>query len=320
MRVRFKWLTAIFRSRLVHRRIAMSLAVAALAIVMSSCRSPEPAVTPAVRPAPQSFAVKGVLREIKADGRTAVIRHEEITNYMAAMTMPFHVLDTNELTGLKAGDEIAFRLLVTEEESWIDHITPTGRSVSSETKLTPAAPAPINAPGEFRLTNIPDFALTNEFGQPLSLHGFKGRAVAMTFFFTRCPIPEYCPRLTKNFQGAIERLKAAPAGPTNFHFLSISFDPVDTPVLLRSYARQYRYDSNHWSFVTGNIEQIHELARGFGVGVTKSGAGYDHNFSTIVFDATGRLQNLWPIGGDMTDHLVSEIAKAARAKEDSVTR
>jgi protein SCO1/2 len=287
--------------------------MSALVLLVASCRSQQPTGPAATRVEPQFFAVKGVVREVKPDGRTIVVRHEEITNYMAAMTMPFRVKDTNGLAGLKAGDEIAFRLLVTKDESWIDRVTRTGRASPADPPSISSAPA-TNTPAEFRLTTIPDFALTNEFGQPLSLHSFQGRAVGLTFFFTRCPIPEYCPRLTKNFQGAIERLKALPDGPTNFHFLSISFDPVDTPVLLRSYARQYKYDSNHWSFVTGNNEQIQELARGFGVGVTKEGGGYNHNFSTVIFDAAGRLQNMWPIGGDMTDQIAAEINKAARAR------
>ena len=261
----------------------------------------------------QSFVVKGTIRELKPDGRTAVIRHEEIVNYMEAMTMPFRVRDTNELAGLKPGDEVNFRLVVTEDASWIEHVTRTGRSAPVEPKRAVNI-TPTNDPGVFRLGNIPDFALTNEFGQTLSLHGFQGRAVAMTFFFTRCPIPEYCPRLTKNFQGAIEKLKAIPGGPTNFHFLSISFDPIDTPLVLRSYGSHYRYDSNHWSFVTGNIDQIQELARGFGVSVKLEGGTYDHSFSTAIFDATGRLQNMWPIGGDMTDQIVTEMTKAAQAK------
>jgi protein SCO1/2 len=276
-----------------------------------SCQGPRLSAPESASAKPRAFTVRGVVREVKSDGRTLIVKHEEITNYMAAMTMPFRVRDTNELTGLQPGDNIAFRLTVTADESWIDQIARTGHAPPTETE---PAPAPTDAPAEFRLTTIPDFALTNEFGQPLSLHGFQGRAVAMTFFFTRCPIPEYCPRLTRNFQGAMERLKALPDGPTNFHFLSISFDPVDTPALLRSYARQYRYDSNHWSFVTGNHQQILELARGFGVGVTKEGSLYNHNFSTVIFDAAGRLQNMWPIGGDMTDQIVAEINKAARAK------
>jgi protein SCO1/2 len=281
-----------------------------VAVLAPGCRGPQHS-TSASAQQPKVFAVRGVVREVKADGRTVIVRHEEITNYMTAMTMPFRAKNTNELAGLKAGDEVAFRLSVTDEESWIDQVTRIGGFLPMEAKPVPSP----NTPPEFRLTTIPDFALTNEFGRPLSLQGFQGRAVAMTFFFTRCPIPEYCPRLAKNFQGAIERLKALPDGPTNFHFLSISFDPVDTPALLRSYGRQYRYDSNHWSFVTGNHGQILELARGFGVGVTKEGGVYNHNFSTVIFDAAGRLQNMWPIGGDMTDQIVTEINKAARAKE-----
>lgn len=257
------------------------------------------------------YLVKGVVRELKPDRRTVVIRHEAISNYMEAMTMPFRVRATNDLEGLQPGDEVNFRLQVTEDSSWIDQVRRTGKTVGLDAaKPTPASPT--NEPGVFRLENIPDFALTNEFGQPISLRQFKGRALAMTFFFARCPIPEYCPRLAKNFQGATAKLKAMPGGPTNFHFLSISFDPLDTPLVLRAYAHGYGCDSNHWSFITGNAEQIQELARGFGVAVKLEGGTYDHGFSTAIFDATGKLQNMWPIGGDMTDQIVVEILKAAR--------
>ncbi len=291
-----------------------SLLILALALATSSCGE-KPSPSAATSKTNQSFAVKGIIRELKTDGRTVVIRHEKIPDYMEAMTMPFRVRDTNELAGLNPGDEVNFRLIVTEEASWMEHVTRTGRSIPIEPKPAPSSTATAtNEPGVFRLGNIPDFALTNEFRQPLSLQFFTGRAVAMTFFFTRCPIPEYCPRLTKNFQGAIEKLKAIPDGPTNFHFLSVSFDPVDSPLVLRSYGSHYRYDSNHWSFVTGNIEQIQELARGFGVSVKLEGGTYDHNFSTAIFDATGKLQNLWPIGGDMTDQIVTDMTKAALAK------
>ncbi len=286
---------------------------AILAAMVVSCSRPVPQ-SQQTSTNLQTFAVKGTIRELKPDGRTVVIRHDEITNYMEAMTMPFRVRDTNELSGLRAGDEVAFRLLVTDDESWIDRVTRIGRAGLSETNSIASTPVRTNEPGVFQLINIPDFALTNEFGHPISLQQFKGRALAMTFFFTRCPIPEYCPRLTKNFRGAIEKLKAMPGGPTNFHFLSISFDPVDTPVLLRSYARQYGYDSNYWSFVTGNAAQIQELAAGFGVSAKLAGGTYDHNFSTAIFDSTGRLQNMWPIGGDMTDQIVTEMTKAAQAK------
>jgi protein SCO1 len=281
-------------------------------MLLCSCRE-KPSASQAGAGGQQTFPVRGVVQELKPDGRTVIVRHEEITNYMEAMIMPFRVRGSNELSGLKPGDEITFRLLVTDDASWIDRVSRTGQTSSNEV-VTGPAPVTNTPPAEFRLADIPDFALTNEFGQPVSLRGFNGRAVALTFFFTRCPIPEYCPRLTKNFQGAIQKLKAAPNGPTNFHFLSISFDPIDTPVLLRSYGRHYGYDSNHWSFLTGNPQQIRELAAGFGVPITPEGASYNHGFRTAIFDTQGRLQTIWPIGGDMVDPIVTEITKAAKSR------
>jgi protein SCO1/2 len=288
----------------------------ALAIELVSCGGPKTGNRPAGTGA-RTYQVRGVVREIQPDGRTVLIRHEEIPGYMEAMSMAFNVRETNELAGLKPGDEVSFRLSVTGEASWIDRLKRTGRvsgvgNIGDNLEPPPPPAAATNLPAEFRLSQIPDFALTNEFGQPVSLRQFRGKAVALTFFFTRCPIPEYCPRLTKNFQGAIQKLKATPDGPTNFHFLSISFDPVDTPILLRSYANQYRYDSNHWSFLTGHPEQIRELARGFGVPVSGTGATLSHGFSTTIFDADGRLRKMWPIGGDMTDTIVAEILQAAK--------
>ena len=264
---------------------------------------------------PQTFAVKGIVKELKPDGRSVVIQHEEITNYMEAMTMPFRVRNSNELSQLKPGDEIRFRLLVTEDASWIDQVTRTG--LKGAVTNSPAETAATNSPPpEFQLSHIPDFALTNEFTRPVRFRDFEGRAVALTFFFTRCPIPEYCPRLTKNFQGAIDKLKALPDGPTNFHFLSVSFDPIDSPPILRAYGKQYNYDSNHWSFVTGKPEDIRELARGFGIPIKADSGTYDHGFRTAIFDATGRLQVMWPVGGDMTDTIVTEIVKAAKGMRE----
>jgi protein SCO1/2 len=283
-----------------------------LAALVTSCSAPKSGPASAAPLEPRAYAGKGIVREVRPDGRSVVIQHEAIPNYMAAMTMPFRVRETNDVAGVKPGDEVSFRLFVAADESWIDQVVRTGRS--SATVTNTAAAGPTHAPGGFYLSDIPDFALTNEFGQPLSLRSFRGRAMAMTFFFTRCPLPEYCPRLTKNFYGAIEKLKTMPNGPTNFHFVSISFDPFDAPLLLRSYGRQYRYDSNHWTFVTGDNAQIKELARGFGVGATPESGVFNHGFSTAIFDATGKLQNMWPIGGDMTDQIVTEIVKGAQAR------
>jgi len=267
----------------------------------------------------QVFVVKGVVNELKPDGRSVVVKHEEIPNYMAAMTMPFRAKQSNELTSLRPGDEITFRFSVTNDESWIDHVRKTGRKFAIGE--TGAGVATTNAalPGINVVEALSTYIFTNEFGRPVRFSDYRGQAIAFTFFFTRCPVPEYCPRLTRNFKGGVSKLSALPNAPTNWHLFSISFDPeVDTPAVLRSYAVTYGYDSNRWSFLTAAPEDIREITARFGFSAQKSAAGFDHNFLTVVLDATGFMQGGWPIGGDTTDNLVREIIDAASATNRSV--
>ena len=136
----------------------------------------------------QTFTATGVVRELKADGRTVVVTHEAIANYMDAMTMPFKVKEPGELAGLRTGDKIRFCLKVTDTESWIDQIAKTGRIPAEGTKpaSAPAAEARAAKPRHPLL----DYAFTNELGQAVRLGDFRGQALAITFFFTRCPIPD----------------------------------------------------------------------------------------------------------------------------------
>jgi protein SCO1/2 len=159
-----------------------------------------------------------------------------------------------------------------------------------------------------------DYALTNELGERVALRNFHGQALAITFFYTRCPLPDFCPRLSKNFQAATEKLRDAPGGPTNWHFLSISFDTeFDTPAMLKSYGDTYNYHANEWSFLTSSPEVVRELARISGVNYTASSRGFQHNFRTLIVDANGHLQMVFPTGGDLSADIVTQIIKAANA-------
>jgi protein SCO1/2 len=254
--------------------------------------------------------VKGVVEQIKADDKTIVVRHEAITNYMDAMTMPFKVKETKELAGMQAGDEISFRLQVTSTESWIDGIVKTGARLPKETNSS-AQPDSSAAPGARKRHPLMDYKFTNELGQAMSLGDFRGQALAITFFFTRCPIPDYCPRLSKNFQAASEKLNSTPGGPTNWHFLSVTFDPeFDSPGVLKEYGEQYHYDPAHWSFLTGPSNQVSELARQSDVKFDRDGVFYNHNFRTLIIDAAGHVQMIFPMGGDISDSIVEEMRKA----------
>ncbi|HEY5915723.1 MAG TPA: SCO family protein [Verrucomicrobiae bacterium] len=160
-------------------------------------------------------------------------------------------------------------------------------------------------------------AFTNELGQTVRLNDFKGQALAITFFFTRCPIPQYCPRLSKNFEEASRKLLALPAAPTNWHFLSVTFDPdFDSPAVLKAYSERYPHDPAHWSFLTGAPGQIRELASLSDVQFDRDGPLFNHNFRTLVIDARGRLQMSFPVGGDLSQALVEQVLKAAAGTKE----
>jgi protein SCO1/2 len=257
----------------------------------------------------RTFAVKGVVREVNVDSKTVIVAHDAIAGYMEAMTMPFKVKVADELSGLQSGDEIRFRLHVTDTESWIENISRTGR-VSSEMDKPHVQRA--TARTEKPRHPLVDYPFTNELGQAVSLRSFEGQALGITFFFTRCPIPDYCPRLSKNFQEASQILLNRVGAPTNWHFLSVSIDPqFDTSAVLRAYGEQYHYDPKHWNFLSGPQDKITELARLSDVQFQRDGAFINHNFRTLIIDANGHLQTVIPIGGNLSEEIVAEMLKAA---------
>ena len=223
--------------------------------------------------------------------------------------MPFNVRDRTQLDGIQPGDKISFHLQVSNTESWIDQISKIGRAPNDQNQQTnPLTP---NTQSLKPRHPLMDYHFTNELGQAVSLGDFRGQALAITFFFTRCPIPEFCPRLSKNFEEASQKLRGMPNAPTNWHFLSITFDPeVDTPPVLKSYAERYQYDPQHWSFLTGPLEKIRELASQSSVTFERDAAFYNHNFRTLIIDTAGHLQMVFPTSGDLSDAIASEIIKA----------
>jgi protein SCO1/2 len=256
----------------------------------------------------KSFAARGIIKELNPGGRTVLVSHEAITNYMDGMTMPFKVKESQELAGLAVADRISFRLHVTQTESWIGQISKIGTVPLHEAGQHATTERPPSAASHLLLA----FKFTNELGQAVSLGEFRGQALAITFLFTCCPIPDYCPRLSKNFQEAARKLSSLQGGPTNWHFLSVSFDTeMDSLSVLRAYGEMYQYDPAHWSFLTGPADRVAELARASDVTFERDGAFFNHNFRTLIIDPTGHLQTVFPTGGNLSDAIVDELLKAA---------
>jgi protein SCO1/2 len=256
----------------------------------------------------RTFMGQGVVMDLKPAEEIVVIRHEAIDDYMAAMTMPFKVKNPADLAGLSTGDKITFRLQVNDTESRVDDIVKTGVEV-----LPPLQrPAEILSTPAIHRHPLLDYKFTNELGQAVSINDFRGQALAITFFYTRCPLPDFCPRLSRNFQEASAKLLTRPGTPTNWHFISVSIDPeFDTPEMLKTYAGIYQADPAHWSFLTGPAEKISQLANQSGVTYRSVDGSIDHNFRTLIVDPSGHLQMVFPMGGDLSDMIVEEILKAA---------
>ena len=286
---------------------------------MTTCsRSPESksGTTERVSTNQRTFSVKGTLKKLEAGGRAVTIQHEEVPNYMPAMTMPFTVKRPNELQGLAPGDAIVFQLHVTGEESWIDQIM---KAATTTTNAASARP-PVRLVRDVEPLNVgdlmPDYRFTNELGRVVSLSDFKGQALTLTFIFTRCPLPEFCPLMSRRFAVAQKQLMTLTNAPANWHLLSISFDPhFDTPAVLRGYSQIFRPDASHWNFVTGAMIDIDAITEQFDLPVIKKGEDWEHKLRTIVINANGRIQKIF-LGNQWTeDELVSEIIKAATVRK-----
>jgi protein SCO1/2 len=276
------------------RFIVLGFCGAALLAVASALalarRLPQPAVG---APTPQQiFHVKGTVRAVDAEARTIRIAHEEIPGYMPAMTMPFAVRDAGWLKGLSAGDSVNVRLRVTEDNSWIDRIEKLG-TVESGFASRAAETAPAREVERIQAgETVPDFALRDQDGRPVRLRDFKGQAVLLTFIYTRCPIPNFCPLMTKNFADLERRLSGEFAD--RAHLLSISIDPdFDRPEVLKNYAARYRADTRHWTFATGTREQIEFAGALFGLMQEPAGGLINHDLRTALIGPDGRLVQVW---------------------------
>ena len=297
-----------------HKKLSLLL-TAMVALALAACREKPAPPTPAAKL--QTFVVRGVIEEVRPDLETIVIKHEEIPGYMEAMTMPFSVKRTNDASGLVKGARVSFRLVVTEDESWIDRITQLGGapqvdtpSVQSFRRVRDVEPLKVG-------DALPDYRFTNQLGQAVSTGQFKGQALALTFIFTRCPLPDFCPRMSRHFSDAQKQLAGRAGGPANWHMLTISFDVAfDTPAVLKNYSEAYGADPRRWDFVTGVMADIDAITEQFELPFSRAPGSiqFDHKLRTAVIDTQGRVQrifvgNLWK-----PEELVEEMVKAAAAK------
>ena len=258
--------------------------------------------------ASRHFQVRGIVRTAPNTAiHTLEIEHEDIPGFMPSMTMPFGFHDAHEVEALAVGSAIAFTLTVTDKEMWISgvrHVDVQGIKVAG---AKPLFKGKIDRLKEGDA--MPAFELVNQSDQPLHLQTYAGKALLVTFIFTRCPIPMFCPLISKNFQEIHDAVLADPVLKRGTKLLSISFDEADSPRILSEYGTRFCKNFDSWEFATGKPEQIQALTRAFAVQVQVEGGSISHGLTTALIGPDGVVLQLWRGNGWKPDEVLAALRR-----------
>lgn len=264
----------------------------------------------------KTFPVRG--KVISTDATHVMLAHEAIPGFMEAMTMPYKLKDPSIVSELHPGDTITAVIHVKQDEGGYHDAVLDNIVVVSQARpdYKPAKQYHTPEAGD----PVPDFRLLNQSGKTIHLEQFHGKVLVATFIYTRCPLADYCPRMSHNFAEIDQTLAKDPALYQKTHLLSISFDPkYDTPAVLRSYGGAYtgRYTKesfSHWDFAAPPEKELNQMLEFFGVGVTPGeNQMINHSLSTVVIGKDGKVAIWYPTNDWKPEDVVVAIKKAAEA-------
>ena len=295
-----------------HLRIRLTLAaaVAFSLAALTGCHA-RPAATPS-----KHYAVRGSVVSVDMPGKEIALNGDAIPGFMEAMTMNYPVTDPAALSELHSGDKISATLLFDEDAAGPKNLRLADIVIVGEANpnIKPTVQYHVPAPGDA----VPDFKLLNQSGRTVSLKQYRGKVVVMTFIYTRCPLADFCPRMSHNFAQIDKAISADPALYAATHLLSISFDPTyDTPKVLRSYGAAYtgRYVNEtfqHWEFAAPTAAELTQMQQFFDLGITPGENGtLQHSLSTLVIGKDGKVVAFWPTNDWAVADVLAKIKAAA---------
>jgi protein SCO1 len=268
-------------------------------------------------PAAKRYHFTGRIVSIDSNAHEALIDGDNIPGFMDPMTMSYKIKPESMLTQLGPGDAISADVVVIEPATknedaapdyWLENVKVTGHTKAPPAKGSGALHMP--APGEA----VPDFAFTNQDGKRISLAQYRGHVLLVTFIYTRCPFPDFCPRMSSNFNQVYQQLDTNQSL-AGTRLLSVSFDPEhDTPKVLRAYGFSVAHTQDaalfrRWEFAAPRKADLPKVAEFFALTVTPEGGMLTHNLSTAVIGPDGKVAN-WYHGNDWQ---VSDLIKDAAA-------
>jgi protein SCO1/2 len=267
--------------------------------VVSACTSPEP---------PRQYQLTGQVLALNAERQELTVKHNDIPNFMPAMTMTYPVSSKSLLEGRVAGELITATLEVQNATGRLTEIKRTGTApLPSESEVAMAAGALVEG------DEVPDVALIDQSDRRRSFSEWRGVLTLVTFMYTSCPLPTYCPLMDQNFATLQRAVAEDPRLNGQVRLVSITFDPeIDTPKVLAAHAARLKADPAVWTFLTGDRVTIHRFAGRFGVGVIRPDGQKEinHNLRTALVGRDGRIRRLYS-GSEWTPSTVLADLRAA---------
>jgi protein SCO1 len=251
------------------------------------------------------YPIQGEVISADPAKKLITVKHGDIPGLMPAMTMTYQVAESKQIQTLQPGDKITADLVVSESKGRLEKIVLVGKG---DGKGSPGTTQRTPEKGDA----VPDFAVVNQDGKIIHFRDYRGKVLLVTFIYTRCPLPDYCPRMNENFRAVQKLLQENPGAAERAEFLSISFDPEhDTPAVLKHYASLYKKGapggtSFDWQFAAPSQKDLPELAQFFGLVYQPEQAQIVHSLSTTVIGPDGKVEK-WYSDNEWTP---AEVAQA----------
>jgi protein SCO1/2 len=296
-----------------HRRSSILFFYLLSLTLLPGCRSGDTGSEERVHEVSQQgsvYQLKGIIVSSDPAQGEVMIDAEAIPGFMGAMTMPYKLAQPEVAKELHSGDHVQARLTITDTSSRLDQIDVTQQA---QPDYKPAKLYNVPTAGE----SVPNFRFVNQDGKKIDLQQFRGKVVLLTFIYTRCPLPDYCIRMSRNFATVQHLLSANPLLYNKTHLLSVSFDPEhDTAKVLRSYGLMYtgetgRQAFSHWDFVAPPVSEAETMEQYFNVAVSAGASNIlTHSLSTVVIAPDGKIFRWYPNNDWEPSVVVDDIQKA----------
>ncbi len=256
----------------------------------------------------------GEIVRVDAARGVLVVRHEEIRDFMPAMTMEFSA-SRGDLALARPGQRIRADLVPGEdggefrlERIWPDDPAPNAAVAAGALQLRQETHALGRQAYREVGEKAPGFALFDQAGGVVTASRFRGKHVMLNFIFTRCPDAKMCPASTAKMMG-VQQL-AREAGVRDLELVSITLDPAhDTPGVLREYADLRGIDTSNFSFLTGPESAIRDLLAQFGVIAHFQGDLLQHTLATLLIDPAGRIVHRADVSGWNPQEFIARLQR-----------